>query len=65
MENAENALLRLPKVYSINPGSRNFLLRLDWSGWGEEGRLRDLARGIRPALDLFSDVYCSVCLGVF
>lgn len=52
-------LLRLPKVYSINPGSRNFL-RLDWSVWGRGGGgLRDLARGIRPALDLFSDVYCS------
>lgn len=56
VENARRTLLRLPKVYSINPGSRNFL-RLDWLVWGGGGG----GEITRPrAEDLFYDVYCSV-----
>lgn len=46
--------IRLIRVRDFN------FLRLDWSVRGRGGGgLRDLARGIRPALDLFSDIYCS------
>lgn len=59
---AERTLLRLPKVYSINPGSRNFLRIGLWLVWGGEIT--------RPrAEDLFFSTFLlfrgSVCLGVF
>lgn len=46
--------IRLIRVRGI------FFVWIGRFGGGEgRGGLRDLARGIRPALDLFSDVYCS------
>lgn len=53
---AERTLLRLPKVYSINPGSRNFLRIGLWLVWGGGGRLRGLARRICSSRRF----YCSV-----
>lgn len=52
---AERTLLRLPKVYSINPGSRNFLRIGLWLVWGGGGDYEASRGGF-----VLLDVYCSV-----